>query len=359
VRHPQVGRKWYDVKLYSNRFKEHLSKGLKPVYVITGEEPLQVNECSDALREKARAEGYTERLVYSVDIDTSSDEFLQASDNLSLFAEKKLLEVRLPRGKTGREWAQALNRYLDAPPDDMVLLVCGGKLERGVSNSAWYKKADKLGATVTTWPKNPQELLAWIEQRLQQHGLRATRSAKALIAQRVEGNLLAARQEIDKLALLYPDAQIGDAEVMSAVANSSRYSVFDLTQAALEGNARRACKILQVLEGEGVAEILVHWSLAQEVRQLSQIAQQQLAGVPAETALRQARVPRHRVALVRKALNRHTERQWLTLLRQAARIDRLIKGRESGDAWVELLQLALGIAGTQLAIPDVDTSKVG
>lgn len=341
------------MKVYTDRFREQLQKGLMPVYVITGEEQLQVNECCDHLRSRARSEGYTERAVYSVDIDANYDEFLQSADNLSLFSERKIIEIRLPKGKTGKEWGQALNTYLSDPPPDTLLLVNGGKLERGVQGSTWYKKADKLGVTVTAWAKNPNEMLAWISGKMRANKLRASRSAIGLIMQRVEGNLLAAEQEIQKLALLFPDSEIHDAEVISSVANSSRYSVFDLTSAALDGNATRAVRILQGLRAEAVALVLIHWSLHQEVKMLSSIAQAQLGGLAPDAAIKNARVAPKRIVQVKRALHRHTERQWLKMLSQCARLDRLVKGRERGDAWIELQDLVLSIAGKKLALPEV------
>ena len=338
------------MKVYPNRFNESLKRGLQAVYVITGDEQLQVNECCDALRDAARKQGYTERKVYSVDIDSGYEEFLQSSDNLSLFAELKVIEIRLPRGKTGKEWGQALNRYLEKPPEGTLLLVSGNKLERGVSNSAWHKKADKLGVVVNTWRKNPGELLTWVADRLRGYRLRASRTAMTLIVQRVEGNMLAAEQEIQKLALLFPDSEIGEAEVIASVADSSRYTVFDLTHAALEGNPSRVVRILQSLQSEGVAQALVHWSVAQEIKTMSSIAQAQLAGTAPDKAIANARLPRNKVALARKALQRHTERSWLSMLAHAARIDRMIKGRESGDCWNELLELTLFVAGRKLAL---------
>lgn len=347
------------MKVYPEKIGDHFSKGLKPVYVISGEEQLQVNECCDAVRDQARQEGYTERSVYSVDIDTSCDDFLQSSDNMSLFAERKILEIRLPKGKTGRDWAQAINTYLGNPPEDTILLISGYKLDRGVSSTAWYKKADKLGVTVMTWPKNPQQMTAWVNQKLYANQLRASRSAVGLIVQRVEGNMLAAEQEIQKLALLFPDSEIGESEVIASVANSSRYSVFDLTNAALDGNAVRVARVLQALRGEGVAEVLVHWSLAQDIKLISNVAQLQLAGSAADVAINSARVPRNKISLIKKALNRHTERHWLQMTEQVARLDRMIKGRETGEVWNELLNLALFVAGQKLALPDSNNLLTG
>ncbi len=340
------------MKIYPNRLSEHLRQGLKPVYVISGEEQLQVNECCDAIRACARSQGFAERAVYSVDIDTNHDEFLQSADNLSLFAEKKILEIRLPRGKTGKEWARVINRYLDSPPDDTLLIIFGTKLERAVQSSAWYKKADKLGGVITAWPKKHQEILNWIGKRLGQLHLRASRSAITLIARRIEGNMLAAEQEMQKLALLYPGVEIGDAEVISAVADSSRYSVFDLSNAALDGNAARTAKILYTLRAEGVSEVLILWSVSQEIKLVSGIAQAQLAGLASDAAINGAGVARNRIGLVKKALHRHTERDWLKMLAKAIRLDRIIKGRESGEFWDEILELTLFLAGRKLELPE-------
>jgi DNA polymerase-3 subunit delta len=338
------------MKLYPNKLSAHLSSALKPVYIITGDEPMQVNECLDAIRVKARKEGYLERTLYSVDIDSSYDDFLLETDNMSLFSDKKIIEIRMPKGKPGKEWAKALNNYLDRPSEDTLLLLSGAKLERGVSTSAWFKKADKIGVKIETWPLDPQKMMAWISAQMLKAKLRATHSAKTLIAQRVEGNLLAAEQEILKLSLLYPDIEIGDAEVISSVANSSRYSIFDLSAAALSGHSAKACKILQALRGEGVADVLVLWSLSQEARLLAQIAQAQLSGVSSDAAMKAARVQPKKIALIKTALHRHNERSCLSMLALTSRLDRLIKGRETGDAWAEMLELTMMLSGKKLAL---------
>lgn len=339
------------MKIYANKFNDHLKQSLRPVYVVTGEEPFQVNECCDALRKKARKEGYTERTVYSVDIDaTGHQEFLQSADNMSLFAERKIIEVRLPKGKTGKEWGAALNNYLSKTNDDTLLIVSGHKLDRGVASSAWYKKADKAGVVVTVWPKNTQEMVSWVNQKMRAYKLSASRTAIELIVVRVEGNMLAAEQEIQKLALLFPETEIGEGEVISSVANSSRYSVFDLANAALDGNPKRAARILKGLQGEGVALVLIHWALTQEIRSLSTIAQLQLNGVAPDAAIGKLRIARNKIASVKNALHRHSEKDWISMLANTARLDRMIKGRESGDIWNELQELALFIAGKKLAL---------
>ncbi len=336
------------MKIYANKFNDHLKQDLRPVYVVTGEEPLQVNECCDALRKKARKEGYTERTVYSVDIDSGHQEFLQSADNMSLFAERKIIEIRLPKGKTGKEWGAALNNYLSKPTEDTLLIVSGHKLDRGVASSAWYKKADKTGVVVTVWRKNTREMVGWVNKKMREHKLRTTRGAVELIVVRVEGNMLAAEQEIQKLSLLFPESEIREGEVISSVANSSRYSVFDLSNAALEGKAKRVARILKGLQGEGVALVLIHWALTQEVRSLSTIAQLQLSGVAPDAAISKLRIARNKIAPVKNALHRHTEKDWISMMANTARLDRMIKGRESGDIWNELLELALFIAGKKL-----------
>ncbi len=341
------------MKIYADKLQEHLRRTLKPVYIITGEEQMQLNQCCDQVREKARQLGFTERTVYSVDIDNNYQDFLQSSDNLSLFGEKKIIEIRMPKGKPGKEWGQAINTYIQRPPEDTLLLVSGKKLERGVANSAWYKKADSLGVTVSVWPLQPAQMLSWIGTQLRQNNMRATRTAVQLIAQRVEGNLLAAEQEIKKLSLLFAGSELSDAQVISAVANSSRFTVFELSDAALDANAQRTTRILNTLESEGVAEVLVLWSLSQDVQRLCEVVQLQTAGIAADDAIRKARVPPMRINRLRKALHRHTEKSCLLMMSRCAFLDRLIKGRESGDVWAELLRLALLIVGTNLALPDV------
>ncbi len=336
------------MKVYVNQFNEHLRKKLHAVYIISGDEPMQLNQCCDAVREQARRSGYLDRSVYSVDIDSNHTEFLQSAGNFCLFADRKIIEIRMPKGKPGKEWAKALNSYMDQAPDDTLLLVSGGKLERGVTASAWYKKAAKLGVTTAVWPLKANELHSWINARFRYHKLQATRSAIGLLAARVEGNLLAAEQEISKLALLISSGKVNDSDVVSSVANSSRYSVFDLADAALENNTPRTTRIIYSLQSEGIAPALVLWSLSQDVQRLCLVVQLCKLGTTLENAISKAPMPPMRRALIKKAVQFHCERSAIEMQSHCAYLDRLLKGREKGDIWQELLQLALMIAGKQL-----------
>ncbi len=338
------------MKVYANKLIEHLARKLSPVYIITGDEPMQLNQCCDAVREHARMLGYAERTVFSVDIDKNCQDFLRSAENLSLFSNQKIIEIRMPSGKPGKEWGQALNYYMDNMPADTLLLISGGKLERGVSSSAWYKKADKQGVTTAVWPLKHNEILRWIGNRFRQHNLKVTASAIGLIAIRVEGNLLAAEQEISKLTLLFPQGKIDDADVISSVANSSRFSVFDLTDAALENSIPRITRILYSLQAEGVAPVLVLWSMSQDVRRLCEVSQMQYRGASIDEAINKVRMPPMRRALIRKAVSRHCHKSTLELQSCCAHLDRLIKGSEKGNIWHELLQLALLIAGNKFLI---------
>ncbi|MDO6461994.1 DNA polymerase III subunit delta [Granulosicoccaceae sp. 1_MG-2023] len=333
------------MKLPAYKLNDHLKQELAAVYVVSGDDALQVRDACDAIRARAREAGFTERSLFSVDIDKDPTAFLEEADNLSLFAERKVIDVRLPAGKTGKEWATALGAQMKRLSPDTLLLISGAKLERSVANSAWYKAADKAGVTVTVWPMDGEPFRKWIRREFSRQGLRVSANALQLLVQRTEGNSLAAEQEISKLALLYPGAEIGEAEVISAVANSSRYSPFDLVDAALAGDILKVVRILNVLEGEGVAPYLLTWTLSQEVRKLAGIAQAQLAGMSPEQAMKNAWIPRNRLDAVRRTLGRLTESDWLQMQASCSALDRLAKGQGDGDIWQALQELAMQLAG--------------
>ena len=333
------------MKLPAYKLQDHLRQELAAVYVVSGDDALQVRDACDAIRSKAREAGFAERALFSVDIDKDPTAFLEEADNLSLFAERKVIDVRLPAGKTGKEWATALGGQMKRLSPDTLLLISGAKLERNVANSAWYKAAEKAGVTVTVWPMEGEGFRKWVRAELSRQGLRASANAIQLLVQRTEGNTLAAEQEIMKLALLYPGTEVGEAEVISAVANSSRYSPFDLVDAALAGDGGKVVRILHVLQGEGVAPYLLTWTLSQEVRKLAGIAQAQLGGTSPDQAMKNAWIPRNRLDATRRTLGRLTETDWLQMQAQCAALDRLAKGQGNGDVWQTIQELAMHLAG--------------
>ena len=329
------------MKVRPDQIHQHLKKGLLPVYFVSGDEPLQVMEAADAIRACARAQDFTEREVMDVDKQFDWNQLLDAGNSMSLFAEKRILELRMPTGKPGKAGSQVLLEYLQRPAEDTVLIITAGKLEGSAKNSKWFKALDQLGVVVQCWPVAVHELPRWVEQRMRSKGLQPTAEAVALIVDRVEGNLLAAAQEIDKLYLLYGEAEINLEAVTAAVADSARFSIYDLVDSALAGDLARTSRIVGGLKNEGIEPVLALWALTREVRLLTGIAE---ANMSPDAAMAKARVWDNRKPLVRKALARHSVVKWKGFLKRCARIDKVIKGIELGRPWDELLTLSTQIA---------------
>jgi len=336
------------VKLRYEQLASHLQQALQPLYLLSGDEPLQLMEAADAIRHQARAQGFAEREVLHVEAGFDWNTLLAASGSLSLFAEQRLLELRLPGGKPGKEGSKALIEYAADPPPDTVLLISSGKLDRSAQNSKWYKALEAAGVTLQVWPVEPRALPGWVMQRMRARGMQPTPEAAQLLAERVEGNLLAAAQEVEKLRLLYGEGAIDAEQVEQGVADSARYDIFELVDTALLGDAPRTSRVIEGLRAEGVEPILVLWALLREIRALAQMAEELGEGAGIEAVMGQHRVWDKRKGPVRAGLQRHNLKRWLQLLRRGGRIDRMIKGSEPGNPWDELLQLALLMAGVRL-----------
>jgi DNA polymerase III subunit delta len=335
------------MKLYYDKLDSHLQQGLQPVYLLSGDEPLQLMEAGDAIRRQAREQGFAERELMHVESGFDWGELLAASGAMSLFAEQRLIDLRLPSGKPGKEGSKALSDYAANPPQDTVLLITCGKLDRSAQNSKWFKALDKAGATLSVWPIEPQALPGWVMNRMRSRGMQPSREAAQLLAERVEGNMLAAAQEVEKLLLLYGESPIDATQVEEGVADSARYDIFELVDTALLGDVPRTTRVMQGLRGEGVEPVLVLWALIREIRTLAQMAEALQQGGAVDGVLDQFRVWAKRKAPVRAGLQRHNLKRWELLLRRAGRIDRMIKGIEPGNPWDELLQLALLMAGVR------------
>lgn len=336
------------MRLRPEQLPSHVEKPLLPIYLVSGDEPLQLNEATDALRAAARAQGFGEREVLQVETGFDWAALAAAGSNLSLFAERKLIELRLPSGKPGDAGAKALTAYAAAPSPDNLLLISCGKLEKQQQSSKWFKALETAGAVVQVWPVEPRALPGWIRQRLLSRGMQPTPEAAQLLAERVEGNMLAAAQEVEKLVLLHGAGPLDGEAVRAAVADSARYDVFELADAALGGDAARSARIVEGLRGEGEEPVLILWALVREVRLLAQFAVAMAGGAALDGLLQQQRVWDKRKPLYHAALKRHGLRRWRALLRRAARLDRICKGAEPGNPWDELLQFSLLMAGVRL-----------
>lgn len=330
----------------------HLKKGLAPVYLVAGDEPLITQEAADGIRAQARAQGYGEREVMNVEAGFDWNTLLAASDSLSLFGERRIIELRLAAGKLPEAGARALEAYAARPADDAVLLVTSGKLDGAAQKSKWFTAMDRAGVVVQVWPVEVRQLPAWIAQRMRSRGLVPSDDAVALVAERVEGNLLAAAQEIEKLVLLHGTGPLDAETVAASVGNSARFDVYALADSVLEGKPSRIVRILNGLEAEGVEPILVLWALAREVRGLAAMAFEIAKGAQADAVLARHRVWERRKPLVRNGLKRHGATRWQALLRQCGQVDRVIKGAAPGRPWDELLHLSMQIAGVQVPGPD-------
>jgi len=334
------------MKLYPDKLATHLAKGAAPIYLVHGDEPLQLGEIGDRLRVHARESGFEEREVVVVNEDADWAAFRESADSLSLFAERRLIELRLPSGKPGRVGGEVLKAYAANPPPDVLLVIASAKLDRAASNSAWFKAVDKAGVTIAVQPLPAGQLPSWLGRRLRDKGLHPTPEALELIAERVEGNLLAAAQEVERLALLYPAGELDADQAVAAVADSARYALPDLALATLQGQGARAVRVLAGLRDEGVAETLVLWSLAQEIRAGARAAEAIAEGVGADAALKAAGVWRNRVGPLKLALDRHRSAPvWLSFLAACTFADRQIKGQEDGRPWDTLGRLVARLAG--------------
>lgn len=329
------------MKVRPDQLNNHLQKQLADIYFICGDEPLQVMESADRIRLEARKRDYTEREVMDVDAQFDWNILLDAGNSLSLFSEKRILELRLPTGKPGKVGSQILQQYAQRPAEDAVLIISSGKLEGSAKNTKWFKTLDQQGVVIQCWPVNAEQLPAWINNRLQSKGIVADREAVQLLADRVEGNLLAAAQEVDKLFLLHGAGKLNFEQTASAVADSARYNIYDLVDSALVGDVVRTARIIGGLKNEGIEPVLMLWALSREVRMLAQISE---ANTSADAVMAKLRVWENRKALIRKALSRHSSVRWKGFLKRCAKIDKVIKGVEQGRVWDELLMLSTQIA---------------
>ena len=347
------------MQLTPDKLAAHLARQLAPVYFISGDEPLRVMEAADAVRAAARGQGYDEREVLTVQTGFDWDSLLAGAGNLSLFSQRRLIELRLPTGKPGDAGARALRAYSEQLPEDTLLLITAGKLESTARKSKWVQALDRAGVVVFVWPLNAREFNGWVQQRMRQRGLDATPEAVALLADRVEGNLLACMQEIDKLYLLQ-DGGVVDAEaIMSLVGDNARYDVYGLVDSALSGDGSRSVRILQGLCAEGLAPQVVVWALARELRQLAAMQALVEGGKSIQQVLSQYRIwPDARKTLLGRALVRLPLVKCRAMLQQCALIDRVSKGQAAGKVWDELLQLTLQLAGTPVLSDTARTAHV-
>ena len=332
------------MRMDTDQLAKALDKPLAGAWLIAGDDPLLTGEAADAIRARARAEGFSGRELFTTERGFDWSDLLASSQSLSLFSERRILEVRMPTPRPGKEGSAVLARLAADPPPDTLLLVTTTRPESATYSSAWFKAFEQHGAVVLAWPVEIGRLPRWITERAARHGLLLDAEGAALLAERVEGNLLAAHQEIEKLALLHPRGKLGYEDVQDAVANSARYDVFQLGEAALAGEAARSLRILEGLRAEGTEAPLVLWVLCRELRGLAQLRAN--PGAPQGYG-RQAE---RRAALLRRAVQRMSGTPLEPLFIAAANADRQVKGQGRGDPWVSLTAIVAALAGAMPAV---------
>lgn len=323
------------MKLTSDSLATHLAQRLLPAYLISGDEPLLSGEAADAVRARARAAGFSEREVHFIERASDWDEVRASAANLSLFGSRRLVEIRLASARPGAAGNAALVRLLEARDPDLLLLVIAPRLDREAQAAEWVRALETHGAWLAVWPVDAGRLVDWLRARCRKLGLEASTESLELLASRTEGNLLAAHQELAKLTWLAADGAVTADTVLASVADSARFDVFQLGEAVLLGETTRALRMLAGLRAEGTEATLALWALTRALRDLW-TARTEGAAPPAW---------QRRSAALTKALQRAPRLSFAALAQRAARADRMIKGRLTGDAWDEMALLVAELCG--------------
>ncbi len=333
------------MRISTEQLQQHLARELKPLYTVFGDETLLALEAADRIRAKARAEGYTERNVLTADAGFKWSELAFTGSSQSLFAARRVLELRLPTGKPGTDGSTALQEYCESPPPDTVTLIALPGIDWRAQKAGWFDALERAGVAVEAKPVARKALPDWLAGRLRAQDQDADKETLDFIADRVEGNLLAAHQEVQKLALLFPAGRIAYEQAREAVLDVARYDVYKLGEALLAGDVLHLARMMDGLKGEGVAPPLVLWAVSEEIRTIARVLDGVAAGKRPPQLWYDAKVwgDAHR-QVMQQNYGRFTAQQVEAAIAHAARADRMTKGLIRGDVWDELLQLCLRFA---------------
>ncbi|HIF18278.1 MAG TPA: DNA polymerase III subunit delta [Cycloclasticus sp.] len=329
------------MQLDVNKLSFSVDKGLAAVYLITGDEPLQQGEAVDLIRKKARLDGFLNREVLHVDGRFDWNQLLGVCLTQSLFAEKNLIELNLPTGKPGRDGSQAIEKVISDLSADNVLIIIAGKLDKASKNTKWFKSVDKHGVVVQVWPLFENQLYGWLKLRLNRKGMTTDQQSIKLLADSVEGNLLAAVQEIEKLHAIHGAAQLSASDIVNAVADNARYDVFKLTDSLLAGNSVRTVQVLKGLLGEKLAAPVILWALMRELRIMAGLSFEKASTGRTAGTFKKHRVWDSKQSQYMRALSRGSVRQWQGLIQACAKAERMTKGVDQGNEWLLIEQICL------------------
>ncbi len=333
------------MKIRHEQLAPQLNNKLSPIYFVSGDEVLLVEEAVDLVRQQALAQGYSERTVFHVTTGCDWNEWLLGAGTQSLFADRQLLELRLPTGKPGDAGAKALIRYVELMMPNNLLLIIAGKLEGAVQRAKWFKAVTGVGVHIPIWPLTIQQLPGWLTLRARKKGLNLTPQAITVLVERTEGNPLAAAQELDKLYLLHGTVPLSDVEVVASVVDNARFDVFGFVDTVLSADVEKINRVIKNLQSEGVEPILVLWVLTREARVLAEMSRvREEERISVDQVIQRWRIWDARKPLIKRALNVSGARKWWSVLEQAGQIDRTIKGDKLGNAWDDLLRLAFAMA---------------
>lgn len=335
------------MKISLPQLNKQLKDGLAEVYFVAGDEPLLIGEALDGIRARARKEGYEDREVFVVGTGFDWDLIRNSASNMSLFASRRIVEIRLPTGKPGRVGGPMLAELAAKPPPDTLLLIIAEQFDSTTAKSKWVGKLIDSVITVIVRPISVAQLPAWIEKNLQRQSLTYDREVVELLVHRVEGNLLAARQEINKLCLLATSSHVSLELAIESVADGARFDVFQLADVALQGDVTRAVRILYGLRAEGVAPALTLWALVRESMSVASVWLKVDQGVPEGVAMKQSGIWSARQQLTKQCLRKHNRESINYLLQAAVTADRIVKGAHYGSAWDALLELLYAIGAPE------------
>jgi DNA polymerase-3 subunit delta len=334
------------MKLAYTQLAQHLKKPLAPLYLISSDELLQAQEAADAIRVAAKLAGYSERVIVNAEGNDWGKTLFMDANSLSLFGAQRLVELNLTQTKSNAGAQKILQEIAGALPPQTIFLISTKKLDAKTEKTAWYKALADIGVVVQIWPVTQEQLPAWIMQRAKNSGLTLNLDAAKYLADQVEGNLLAAAQEIEKLCLLQNEANttLNVAALEEIITDNARFDIFNLVECALSGNVPRCLRILENLAAEDTEPLLVLWALTREIRTLAELAKQVKLGTSLSSLFSKFRIWEKRQAGVRRFLQQNTQRSCWQLLTQSAKIDRIIKGAAKGNVWDEIKVLTLKIA---------------
>lgn len=334
------------MKLDLQQLPAHLNNSPQSIYLVCGDETLLVDEACDQIRHSATSNGYDDRQVYQIDAQFDWQQLMVATGTLSLFSQKRILELRLAAKQPGNDGRAALLSYAENPNPDDLWLIRSGKLEKSTQNTKWFKAVEKAGVVILIQPISPAQLPNWIRQRMQKAGLKPTAEAVQMLADQVEGNLLAASQEIEKIQLLASDPVIDGDMITEMVTNNARYSVFTLVDRILDGQAESALRVLHGLKAESAEPQLVIWALAREIRLLIELTDCLQNRRPASEFFRMQKPPiwESRQRSLKQRQQRIPLARLQTSLKRLLLIDKITKGAATGNAWEEIERLLLSLA---------------